>query len=142
MRSRLRICAALAAAAGLAACDPLPITQLRNRAPQPLTVRSVARVRVATAGMPKDATVAPGANLRFLHAPQRLTLKAGGCELTYDLPAQDLSNALGAVNGLEVGPDLRIYLVRQRQRDGSYKRLDGKSQPSSWPVAPVSKICS
>jgi hypothetical protein len=137
----LRISVALAAATGLAACDPMAITQLRNGGPQSVTVRSVERVRVETAGAPKDATVAPGANVRFLHAPQRLTLKAGGCELAYDLPAQDLSNALGAVNGLEVGPDLRIYIVRLPQPDGSFRRLDGRSQPPRWPVSPVSKTC-
>ena len=130
--------AVLGAAAG---CDPMATTDLRNGAGQTIVLRSVAVVHAVTDGREQDAEVRPNHRVRLLHGPLRLTIAAAGCDLTYALPATDLSDALGAVNGLEVGPDLRIYLRRQRRPDGTYARFDLAMQPPGWPVAASSRTC-
>jgi hypothetical protein len=126
---------------GAAACDPIATTDLRNGADRTVVLRSVSVAHAASVEREGDAEVQPDHSVRFLHGPARLSLSTAGCDLAYDLPAQDLSNSLGAANGLEVGPDLRIYLRRQQRPDGTYARFFGAAQPAGWPVAPSSRTC-
>jgi hypothetical protein len=128
-----------AASLGVSACDPIPQLELRNSTRAPLMVHDTPVAR-SFSDPDRPATVASEGRVRILWG-RKVTMAAGGCELTYLLPAHEVSNAVGAVTRVQLGPDLNIYLRSARNYGGRYRRFGLESQPDGWPVAPSSKVC-
>lgn len=118
------------------------MTEFRNQSTQPIAVQSVYVVHVVwPSDNPVTGTVRPGGKIRFLHAPKKLLLTTGGCDYAYVMPAEGLSNRIGAVNQVDVANDMRLYLERMLRQDGRWVKAPRESQPAGWPVAPMSRTC-
>ncbi|MEO8114186.1 MAG: hypothetical protein ABI655_07400 [Phenylobacterium sp.] len=127
-------------ALGLAACDPLPLTEFRNAGAQSVTLPSEKPVHIAWASAP-PAEIRPRGRVRVLGVPQKLIVQVGPCEYLYTMPETGLSHGFGSVNRVEIVRDSGLYLLRVEREDGSYAPLTRETQPVGWPVHPVSKTC-
>jgi len=129
----------VAALAPLAGCDGVPQTELRNNSATVVTLHAVGSVRSNSPETRADLEVKPRTLARFVYRPD-IALAAGNCELTFSLPEKDLSARMGAVNELEIRPDLQIYM-RGRVQEATGKWVPLMVQPGGWPVAPATRTC-
>lgn len=113
----------------LAACDPMPVTEFRNGSDAAVTLKSERAVS-ALGDLKAEPKVAAGRRVRTLSIPDSLIVAAGGCDYLYAIPEGGLVAAMGAVNHVEIAPDLTLYLQAR-----------GSAQPPGWPVRPTSRTC-
>ena len=130
---------ALLTVVAVAGCDPLPQTEVRNRTPEPLAIYVAGRV----VGVDPDESVVvrPGKQVQLMAREGPLRVTRGACEYAYTPPERNISFEIGAVNQLEVGSDMRLYIRRLIHPDGKLVKVLVSDQPAGWPVVAATKTC-